>query len=371
MAKRRRGNRLVELAEANTDLRYGPEESSLQALLGQADEDYKIDRRVASGTAATAIRGARKARPLLRKIYNQAAIGVKAAQDDVEAAFNQAGVTPDNAFKLVAESEGTAYRQKMAAEAANARRETVKQVQQARVGKVFALGAARDRYNQTRSQLDARAQDLSGERQSFLISELGRMRAERADRRAETRNARAGRQNAKEIALIQQNRDPKTGKPLPGTGANAFDPASRSDRRLFQTKLARAVDNAPDLIKAGYSRKEVAAMLRAGLSDTAAGGPGLGFKAVDDELAVRAALDMAMRGSLSAQTRAEMLDERGIRPKSIQGLNYIANKRKRRRVAGRRARQRAVGIQNPLGIGQGKRPGAGSIPVIGDILGLG
>lgn len=320
MAKRRkrRVDPLLEQAEANASLRYAPEESALQALIGQAHEDLKTDRRVAGALTRTAVRSARSSIPALHQIYNQAARGVKVAQDDVEAAFNQAGVTPDNAFRLVAETEGTAYRQRMAAEAAGARKEAVRQINEARLGRVFAYGAAKDRYNSTVNQLQQRASDLRGERNSFLVSELGRLRDEEAQRQTQV-----------DVATIQQGLDPRTGKPLPGTNAaGAFKPASRSDRKLFSTALARAIDLAPDYATAKISRKDAAEELRAGVArDSKSGDPG--FKAIPDQLAVRVALDMAYNQSISPGTRRELL-ERGFRPNELPGVKYFKNKERRR-----------------------------------------
>ena len=347
MAKRKR-LRDIEAADANAELRFGPEASGIQALLGQAQEDFKTDRRVAGSTARTVIRGARRARPLLKSIYNQAAHGVKVAQDDVEAAFNQAGVTPDNAFRLVAETEGTAYRQKMAAEAAHARRQTVRDVQEAKLGKVFAMGAARDRYNQTVGSLQQRGQELLGQRQAFLTSEVARMKAERQDRN-----------NARDIALIQQNRDPRTGKPYPGS-REPFKRASNDDRSQMRTALARALDIARDYPKANIDRAAAASELREGVR---ASGDDPGFRAIGDQLAVQVALDMAYRGSISNKTRAELLDQ-GFRPSELSGVRYIADKRKRQKVAHKLRVKRAASQGGAIG------GAASQIPAVGDVFGL-
>lgn len=350
MAKKRgRGRRSFRsIAEANAELRYAPEASALQALLGQAHQDYRTDVRSANALARTTIQGARGSRPLLKQIYHQAARGVKVAQRDIDTAFNQAGVTPDNAFKLASDAEGTAYRQRMTAEAANARRETVRNVRDAQLGRFFALGAAKDQYNQSRSQLNQRATDLLGERQTFVLSELGRMQ-----------DAAANRRNQRKVALIQQGIDPKTGKPIPGGKADKggeFAPASRSDRKLFSTALARALDLAPDYAKTNISRSAAAKELRAGV---AASGKGRsrdpGFRAIPDQLAVQVALDMAYRGSVSAGTRRALL-QRGFRPDQLGGgVRFIHNRKRRQTESGRRGAQ---------------RPGS-QIPVVGGILGLG
>lgn len=341
MAKKNKRRSLQEIAEANANLRYGPESSALQALVGQATEDYRTDVRSAGAMARTVARGARKSRPLLHKIYSQAASGVKAAQEDIDAAFNQAGVTPDNAFRIASETEGTAYRQKMTAESAAARRETVRQVHDARLGKIFAVGAAKDKLNSTVGQLQQRATDLLGERQSFLTSELGRMQGERADRR-----------NALKVTRIQNQLDPNTGKPLV---TNPFKPATRSEGKEFTSDLARALDLSPDYAKANIGRDAAAKELRSGVK---ASGKGAnrdpGFSKIKDPLAVKAALDMAYRGSVSAKTRKELL-ERGFRPAELDGVRYIRNKKRRQTEAGRRAAQ---------------QPG-GTIPGVGNIIGLG
>lgn len=315
---RKRG-RAYRQAEANAELRYGPQQRALGALVDQAKQDLRTDRRITAGTAAATIRGARESRRQLHKIYQQASNGQQIAQHDVEAAFGSAGVGADNPYALASTRETAAFRQRLTGEAARARKDTVDLENQARLGKLFGFQQARQRYQDTRAQIRDQARALGDERSVYFLSELGRLQGERAQRR-----------NARRIALINKGIDPKTGKLFPdlkkkdkGKGDGGFDPASRSESRSFTNEFARLKDLGATYAKQGSPRKQLARNLRAGIPSEPYEENGKKLRtpnvpASRDPLALRAALDMAYKGYISDQT-VRKLHTVGIRADDLPG----------------------------------------------------
>lgn len=347
MAKRRRGVRPrdLQIAQANTNLRYAPEERSLAALVGQAREDYKTDVRVAKGMAATAIRSARQSRKPLRRIYNQALTQADVAQQDVEQAFQQAGAGAD-VFRAATARESALNRQRVAGAAARAYRETVSQANEARLGKIFAMGAARNRFTDTVRQLQQRQLDLTGEKRMYLMGELGKAQAERAKVRESRRSQRYSRETQLQVAEAQQQ----------GKGGGGFEKASRSESRLFTTAYAKAMRRARDSVEGGDSRSQAMNDLISGVPAVPKGAagknspalPALG--AIPDQLAARAAVEMAYNGFISPKTKRKLLD-RGIRISDLAGARRppkTAKARRRRKAAEQGRRTRRAGEQLPV-----------------------
>lgn len=339
---RKRG-RAWRQAHANAELRYGPQERALGALVQQARSDLKMDRKLVAGQAASTIHGARQSRRQLHKVYSQAASGLQVAQDDVKNAFGTAAVGADNPFALASDRESSAYRQRLTSAAANARKETVNLEGQARLGKLFGYQQARQKFMDTRSQIQDQARQLGDERAVYTISEL-----------AKSQEAAAGRRNQRAVAKIQQGIDPKTGKPLPGSKAaerakdkgKKFDPASRSEGRLFGTDFSLALDYAKEYKGQNTARADAARTLRRGVS----GNQGKGITRVPqirNQLALSVGLDMAYNGFVTRKNVAK-LRAAGIRVKDVPGAISEADWTKRARkqqltAAQKRARQYAHG----------------------------
>ena len=102
--------------------------------------------------------------------------------------------------------------------------------------------------------------DLEGQRGSFIAATLGDLESERRKIQENRRTQRKTRQTqldvieaadkAREEGLTgaKLRQDLKEGK---GKGKGGFEPASRSERRMFQTEFARALD-------AGQERRQPA-----------------------------------------------------------------------------------------------------------------
>jgi hypothetical protein len=202
--KHRGGHPLLNTANANANLRYAPEERGLAALVGQARADLGTDLRVNAGVADTAARSARRSRPALRKIYNTAKTQVRTATADVNRAFSQGGLTPQNIFEVASARELGGDRSQLSVEAASAKRDAVRQEAMAHLGRIAADAASRGRYRDTVSQLNQRASELTGEKADFALSQLNALR-EASHKGDVTPSQRYTRATQLKVARIQQS----------------------------------------------------------------------------------------------------------------------------------------------------------------------
>lgn len=357
MARRNRGRGLrprdVRTARAQTRLRYRPEQRALDALVGQAKAEYQRDLRVATGAAATAVRSARQQRKPLRKIYRRAVRGVNVAERDVDAAYGRAGVGSADPFRLATESESGAYRQQLAAGAASAQRDLKRQANEARLGRVFAMAAATDRFREARGEIRGRRRELRGERGDFLTSQLNELRQARLNRpgrvtpalRYQAKQNRASQERSRQTQLDVAAAQQKGGGGGGGGGAGGGGkPASRSELRMFKTDFSKALRYAREYAGQNTKRSEAATSLIKGVKG-AKGGPAV--PSIDDQLALSAALDMAYDGHVSRRN-AGLLRDAGMRVGDLPGAksykHWLRQTRRQQQKASRNtARQYSQG----------------------------
>lgn len=307
------------VVRANTRLRYRPEQRALEALFDQAREDYKTDRRVASGLAATAIRSARRSRKPLEKLFARSQAAADQAHQDVEVAFGRTGTGADP-FKAVTDREFALDQSRRADALRQERTALVKQENQAKLGRLFAMGAARQRYNSTVRQLQEREGDLRSERLDYQVSQLGQLQEEARQRK-----------HAKDIVRMQMGDSGGKGK-----GKEPFERASRDDRRQFRSDFAEAHSIARKLMKdptQTWTREEMATALTEG---TPSGEGTQGVPKIGDQLAIQSALDMVFGNAVSRKNVRRMRDF-GIRIADVPGARTV--RQNQRRVA--KAKQRA------------------------------
>lgn len=305
---------LRKRARRSANLRYGGEERALGALMQEAEQDYRTDRRVANATSRAAAAAARASRRPIRKAYRQAQTQADVARQDVNASFGGLSAAADP-FKAVTEREFALEKQRTAGEAAEARSDAIARERDAKVGRVFALGAAKQRHNAAIADLLAQASALRSEKGEYAASQLDEYLAARDQQDFEAEQNRLDRKSARENTLLNQGRDPKTGEPLDKpnkSGREKFDPADRAQLRMFQDDFAvanqwiaklrevKATKNNP---KTGTKKgdkpfdnpEKLQEILTSGNND-------LGVPKVDDQLAIKAALDMAYKKYVTPQT---------------------------------------------------------------------
>jgi hypothetical protein len=305
------------IAEAEAKIRFGSERAGLAALVGQAQEEYKTDLRTARGMAATAIRSARKGRRPLRKIYNEAQAAADTAHQDVEAAFGRLGAAADP-FKAVTDREFALAEQRRADSAAAARRDLIAQENEAKLGRMFAVGQAKTRYTSTLNQISDRLRDVGDREGAYIVSRLGELRE------AGTKHRQAIElENIKhEHDLAEIDRRARSGGGRGGGGGGA-DRASRAELRSFTAKFAKAFSHAKDYSQAGDARRIAADDLTRGVPSSTVVSKGKklkdpGVPAIDDQLAVAVALDMAYDGVISRRN-TQRLHQAGIKVADLPG----------------------------------------------------
>ena len=149
----------VRTARANARLQFGPQRRALDQLVQAAKSEYKTDVKIADGLAKAAVVSARKSRKPLRQIYNRAQRQANVAHGDVEAAFGRIGSGASD-WQAVTAREFGLEKQRTASAAAAAQSETVEQANEARLGRLGARSAARNRYLSTLSDIRGQAQGL-------------------------------------------------------------------------------------------------------------------------------------------------------------------------------------------------------------------
>jgi hypothetical protein len=323
------------IAQAEALVRFGPERSTLSALLGEAKSQYRQDVRSARGAAKSAIRGARAARKPLQQVYDRALSQADVARQDVETAFGQIGAGAD-VFRAATERETSLNRQQIADASARAQQELTDRAQEARIGRQFAVGAARSKYRADLSQLADRLRDLGDREGAFVVGRLGELGESRANRRTQLqiqREAAAEREeleNIKQQDRLELERLRQSGRAGGGGGGGigGNKPATRAELRSFRSNFAKALRYANDYEAQKYARSRAADELTTG--KPAAKIDGQVYPAVPsigDQLALNVALDMAYGGVVSRRN-AQRLHQIGIRVKDLPGAMTRAQRRR-------------------------------------------
>jgi hypothetical protein len=341
MARRNRNARDIRLARSRAKVRFGPEHSTIRAAIGQAQGEYLSDLTSADAAAKSAIHFAKKARKPVAAVFNQARSEADAARSDVESAFGRLGGAADP-FRAVLAREQAGAHQRVALAGANALHELTQRQLEAKAGGQYAKTAAKQDYRKTLSDLAGRLTDLGDREGAFITSEAGSLREARAGRQATSRNARAKIRADKEAADVDYTRDvakiklsdslkDKGGGGGKGLGGNK--PASRSESRMFTSDFAKALDYAKQFATT-YDKKGRRVDRRTAHSTLVTGAPATkktsATPSIDDQLALRAALDQAYSGRISRAT-AKRMHKAGIRVKELPGAKTYGAYEKRRR----------------------------------------
>jgi hypothetical protein len=311
---------------ANLSLtRYGPEISTLTALLRQAEEDRDLRLRQAKSGRQYAVGAVNAARPEVTHSY-------EAAAGAVQPAFAQGGGI-----------EAEALQARLGEGAALARTQLANRRVSAIEGEGAARTAAFTDFRSDRGKIAQRALDLSREQGAFQASTITDLIGADAAGRAATAKAQAGLDQSERNSQRSAGIDPDTGLPIPGgkldpkahppkgsgSGGGGADWAPQGAQATARTTIASALNAAKSLKGLGVDRHDAAKALLQGaepvpLYDTTTGkaliwqkgekgnenGELTGQKKtsaslpkVDDQLYLSAALDMAYDGHLSRRNQ--------------------------------------------------------------------
>jgi hypothetical protein len=343
MAKKRQ--RWAREAAMQALVRFGPEASGLKALERQARSTYQSTTRGAIGAAQTIVGEVDRARPQVKRNYDQAGLAAaRAAHDVVNPVMDKLGPAAGTLAAATRISQGTGAR-RLAEERASALTDLSQRRVQAVEGAQFAQSNARDTLVGELAKIFERQQDLRRERGAFTAATAGQLREAARDRAQQMDiaelSAETQRQNSRRSARQQERNslrssgiDPKTGKPIPG---GKLDPkAAKGEGRDWATKeqqqaarrdFQQALDYAKDFSRERAPRHEAANVLKRGVPaseaeiiyDPQTGKPKVGkdgkrlkepgipaVPAIKDELMLTAALDIAYDGHLSRATQKKL-----------------------------------------------------------------
>lgn len=192
--KRPASARYSPQVDAESKLKFGPEESSLRAQLADA-ETTRDQAYAGAGGVRAAIEGSAKAAlPKLRTEYGTAQRAVDTVQKTLGTALTGAGSLGGAAIR---DSEGTKMRLAEALAAAEA--ETTARQRDASSGEAFARQNADSQLATTKGKIGQRQTDLAGERGAFAQARSGELveasRGRSVTRRGQDKTAATARDN--------------------------------------------------------------------------------------------------------------------------------------------------------------------------------
>jgi hypothetical protein len=317
----------VRTVRARARVKYGPERSTIKALVGQAEGNLASDLTSADAAAKSAVHFAKKARKPVENVFKEARSQADAAHSDVEAAFGKIGAGADP-FRAATAREQANRHQAVAFAGARALNDLTQQQVAAKAGGLYARNQAFANYHKDLSDLQTRLRDLNSRQGDFASQELSSLQDSRAkakiplkvakiNQAGQDRRSAQSLENSKELARYKNDLNPKG-----GTGPGGGKPASRSEARMFLSDFATAAAYAKKFAASGkVGRHDAALALTKGRPGKAATGTDKGVPRtpkIDDQLALSAALDMAYAGYIG-DTTANRLHTAGFRVKDIPG----------------------------------------------------
>jgi hypothetical protein len=324
MAKRnrKRNSNDLTIAQAEGDVRYGPQVSQIRDLYQQAANQRVSDINAAKQNATSAIAFARAARPEVNAIYKRGANVEKVAATDVANAFAplSAGADP---FRAAAARETQGAKTRMEEARTAARQELVDRATASKAGQGFAINQARQEYGAAKSTLGQKLQDILGQRGSYISGRLGTLANQRAAEDLKVRLAKMGDATTRDIAAAKieataeegaANRKAKgTTKTKSGSGSGGGGGQTPKQRGDFADQVNAAISLARQMKQANtkQDRRAVGDSLLKGRVTPKGGDPNKDAYPKFGQLALTTALDMVYDKHVARPTAAA-LHTRGI-----------------------------------------------------------
>jgi hypothetical protein len=239
---------------------------------------------------------------------------------------------------------------------------------QAQQGAQFAISNARSQLSTELAKIFQRQQDLRREKGAFAAATMGQLREAAQQRSQQLHIENLGNRQSERNSLRSAGIDPATGKPIKGgaldpnaprykdkggsgSGGSSAPKATQEMQRDARKQIGTAIDYAREFKKDNLSRAEAAQQLRRGAKEEQI--PVLGrdgkpvlekqpdgtfrkkmetlapVPKVEDDLMLRAALDMAYDGHLSKHTQ-RLLHANGYRVKPLPVTTREEYRRRRR-----------------------------------------
>jgi hypothetical protein len=345
------------IAEAEADLRVGPQISQIRDLYDQAARQKVSDIRAAQQGAQSAIAFANAQRPTVKTTYKTGQNVANAAAADVETAFGKLGAAADP-YRAVTSREQGGARNRINEARIGALQELTERATGAKAGMALAINQARSDYALNRQQLNQKLSDLLGQRGTTIAGRLATLSNQRAERAAKIRTAKIGAGATTEAAKIRAQAQKESAERTASKGERA----TALQRGTFSDEVGAAMSRIRQLLKdnPGVKRPQLATTLLKGQQIPKGGDPNAQIKQVS-QLAASIALDQVLDKHVSQQN-AQRLHQRGLKVADIADVRTRSEwlpgaqaqqrrqaAKRRREAAARRRRQGTVFGTSPFG----------------------
>lgn len=364
--------------DAESTLKFGPEESSLAQQLRDADSNYGTDVAAAHGTRRAIEEAARTSGPKLQRTYETA----QGTVADTKRTLAQDLSSLPNAGPIAGASarDAAGTERRLSEALASASAETTSRSRDAASGEGYAVAAAGQRRDATREKVAAREDELAQEKGAFAQGRSGELveaaRGRSVTRRGQDKTAdtatanrtshehvasedRASREKIAADRAAAAAADKKKGKPRDPKAQQKF--ATDFTRAKAQVTRVRAEVSDKDKAagKTERSRQEVAAIVVNGrpgqtIENDAKGNPlpnpvKVPKVSPTDQLVTSVALDVAYDGHIST-ANLKKLHAQGI---SVRELGIS--------TAGRSGTKKPAGAVSPLPTPSSLPSGSGAL----------
>lgn len=334
MARGRRARDLA-IAQAESKVRYGPKQTALSALIGEAQSNYAADKKAAKSGARSSIVHARRARKPLKAIYNEATGAADSAASDVSAAFGNLGAAADPFRAATAREQGAARTRLVTAKASGLKELSDRQVE-AKVGRQFALQEAKSSFRGQMGKLADQLTALGDEQGAYEAARIGALGEARANRRNQRSIQKLSGRNQRRLEaqkhandLTEQTAKEEAKAKREGT-VGGRKPATRAEERNFTANFSKALRYAQDAKRNNVPRAQAATRLTTGVAGSK---EAPGIPSIPDQIALSAALDMAYLGVIQSDT-TKRIRRQGVDPRVLPGINTIREQLKRAKRQG-------------------------------------
>jgi hypothetical protein len=310
--------------QAESDLRFGPQEDNLALALQDAASTRDTTIRSARGTAAAQIHAARQATPALARALHEPTSTVAGTETNLASILQ--GLPGDGgalAGASARDAEGT--KRRLAELLAGVAAEDVQRARDATSGRAFAVSNARNQFGAARDRIRSQAGSLARQKGEFSQTQYDDLTSAAADRKIKRDTQKeTGRHNAVTEGVAQQNADTAAAKAKAKAKPKVASPV-RVDS--MQAELNGAIGDATRMQKANRPRSYAKQTLASGrgaqtLKNDENGQPLPnpvkipGVSKVKSQAIAAAALDIAYRGYVSQNTIG-MLKKLGVTPQQL------------------------------------------------------
>lgn len=237
---------------AESTLKFGPEESSLQAALRDAESGYSTEVAAARGTRRSIEEAAKTSKPKFAKNTATSLETVKSVKSTLAADLAK---LPAAGALAGASSRDAAGTERRLAEALTANQsETDARARDAASGEAYAVSNARNRLGDNKEKIAQRQSDMAKEKGAFSQARSGELAEAAADRRVTTRGqdktadtAAANRRTSNANADATRDETARHNRETEKNAADAKNgrkPASPKDTEKAKTAISRALEQA-------------------------------------------------------------------------------------------------------------------------------